>query len=157
MSDTTAIIIAVIGSVATLGGGLITAVVQLRRSRAAGVQERHVQETEQELARDVHDFEVLREGLTFLRGEVDRLRASRTEDRAEIDQLRTDRDHDRETHADDMREMRAKHAEVVEENRHFRGVILAVMEQLRRIPPPAHSEIYKYIIQAVPGLGRTDS
>ncbi|WP_193118433.1 hypothetical protein [Brachybacterium tyrofermentans] len=44
MSDTAAVLVALLGTIGTIGAGAFTAVVQMRKSRRAGVKEKHVQE-----------------------------------------------------------------------------------------------------------------
>lgn len=152
MSDTAAIIIAVLGTMGTIGAGAGTALFQARKSRLAGVKNEDVQSQPAATAPDpIVGFGAL---VTALTGEVERLREDAVEDRREIAQLVADQERDRIAHDAGMKEMRAKHDAVVEENRRFRDVILTVMEQLRRVPPPEHSEILAFIIKHLPSLGK---
>ena len=152
MSDTAQIIIAVLSTLGTIGAGAGVHFVQARKSRDAGVKSEDVQS--QPSATTPDPLDVFRSLVADLSAEIQRLREDRDEDRAEIAALRTDQKRDRAAHQDGMREMRSKHDTVVEENRRFRDVILAVMEQLRRIPPPEHSDILAYILKHLPGLGK---
>lgn len=155
--------VTVIGTAITTLGLIAVAIIrqggQARDSKREGVKGGDVQPAPPVETASAADEprEGFRDLAKQLQEEIARLREDRAEDRAEVAQLRTDQNHDRASHAADMEEMRAKHAAVVEENRHFRVVILAVMEQLRRIPPPEHSEILTYLLTHLPGLGKDPS
>ena len=129
------------------GGGGVWAFMQARTSKRLGVEQNHIEKE----STTVTGFRQLVESLT---GEVSRLREDRDEDRAELRTLRTAQIEDRAYYTRGMDEMRAKHGAVVEENRQFRVVILGVVDQLRRIPPPGHDDILAFILSHLPWLGK---
>lgn len=129
------------------GGGGVWALMQARTSKRLGVEQNHIEKE----STTVTGFRQLVESLT---AEVERLREDRDEDRAELQTLRTAQAEDRAYYTQGMDELRGKHDAVAQENRAFRAVILGVLDHLRRVPPPAHTEIVAYILDHFPWLGK---
>lgn len=83
MSDTAAIIVAVLSTIGTIGGGAVAAVIQMRKSRKAGVTDRDVQE-QAERADPVVGFDRLTEHLA---SEVERLQHAEAAQKLRAEQL----------------------------------------------------------------------
>lgn len=128
------------------GGGGVWAFMQARTTRLLGGKQN-------ENERESVTVTGLKELASMLRSEVDSLREDRDEDRAVMRALRTSQEEDRAFYVRGMNELTEKHEAVVEENRKFRVVVLGVVEQLRRVPPPEHSVIREYILSHLPWLG----
>lgn len=129
------------------GGGGVWAFYQARVSKQLGVRQNDIEAS----ANATTGF---RDLVTALTTEVGRLREDRDEDRARIVDLTRAQDIDRESQRKAMADLLARYDVLADENRRFRDVILSVMEQLRRTPPPPHGEILTYILRYLPGLGK---
>jgi hypothetical protein len=153
MSDDTIQVLTIVvpGIIALVGGGGgVWTFMQARTTRLLGGKQ-HENERESVTVTGLKDL------ASMLRSEVDSLREDRDEDRAEMRALRDSQEEDRAFYIRGMNELTEKHEAVVEENRRFRVVILGVVDQLRRIPPPEHSEIRDFILSHLPWLGEEEN
>lgn len=117
-----------------IGGGGLGAFMQARTSKKLGVQQN---ENEKESVA-VTGLKGLAEALT---ADVAQLREDRAEDRKQIDELYLD-----------MGKLRVEQEELKRQNNNFHAVILAVIEMLRRNPPPRHADILEHILLSLPWL-----